>query len=609
MAVNVYTPNGVNVSSGGTITANGSGTVALSGGVTSIGNTINSYTTAGATIGAAITGGVTTSVAPTTAFDADMVGLYVVVDVWASGAELATITSTTAISPLGATFANSHSSGAPVQVLPELRLAVEMFGAAGDGSTNDTAPINATLAAAKLAGRGTVVFSKNYAVQDTISFNDVQYMRIEFNGNAQLTPTGTWTATKAVLDLEGFTAGTIYGAKISHALTSTSAPGAGLFFGRGATYTGGSVRVYDCHIDGEYQVGTYVNAAAEVMLVQGSTFINQTINPAVYISNDDTGLLGSLGTYPDSMTRVKLLNCNIQNYSSSANGVGAELEAVGGGGQVQEVVFDDCYFALSSVGAAYAITTSGAGSVNRLKVLHCRVEAGGGTDAGKRFLYHNASGGLSHAEWQKNTWPISSDYIVEWNAASVLRGNWDFNHNMDATAALKVGASSTVNYYNTITVQGSNMIFVNGGEFILNDITGFNASTMYGSSTGTFDNETYAGNNKLTMINSTGFIEKRGTDVTWFAQHSSGTTIAVSGQRIVEVSLGGATTVTGLTGGVDGQIVSIWPVDGNLTLQHGTSTDNMRLAGSTNYTMTAHSIITFIRYRNSHWVEVSRSAK
>jgi hypothetical protein len=83
----------------------------------------------------------------------------------------------------------------------------------------------------------------------------------------------------------------------------------------------------------------------------------------------------------------------------------------------------------------------------------------------------------------------------------------------------------------------------------------------------------------------------------------SGATPSVECVETAIVTNGGATTVTNLTGGRDGQIVSLHHTDGNTTYQDGT---NIFLAGSVNYNPTATSQLRLKR-RNGLWYEEGRS--
>jgi hypothetical protein len=83
----------------------------------------------------------------------------------------------------------------------------------------------------------------------------------------------------------------------------------------------------------------------------------------------------------------------------------------------------------------------------------------------------------------------------------------------------------------------------------------------------------------------------------------SGATPSVECVQTAMVTNGGATTVTNLTGGRDGQIVILHHTDANTTYQDGT---NIFLNGSANYNPTATSLLTLMR-RNGLWYEQGRS--
>lgn len=91
-----------------------------------------------------------------------------------------------------------------------------------------------------------------------------------------------------------------------------------------------------------------------------------------------------------------------------------------------------------------------------------------------------------------------------------------------------------------------------------------------------------------------------------------GATINVTDKPWINVDNSVAQNVTGLTGGVVGQVVILLFRDANTTLVDST---NFRLTGGTNVTPTARSVITFIGSGAAPglppivWVEVSRSIK
>lgn len=87
-----------------------------------------------------------------------------------------------------------------------------------------------------------------------------------------------------------------------------------------------------------------------------------------------------------------------------------------------------------------------------------------------------------------------------------------------------------------------------------------------------------------------------------------GVTPNVSGFRYVNLDYSVATVITNFTGGARHQEIQVLVRNGNVTLAHG----NMLLAGSTNVTLTANSVITLRRgdpVETAAWHEVSRSIR
>ena len=192
----VYAPPSPTIRTGTAPSVYGGRALSLTGG-TSISQTINSYTTAIATTSASITGGVSTTVTPTTAFDTDMIGLYVVVDAYSSSAELAKITGASVITSTAATFANSHSTAAPVAVINGAGLPVEMFG----GKTK--AALTAACVAATASGEHTVLLPAGQ-IDVTTGFSMDGYTCGLIGQGAEVCELYASSATGPVLDLDGW---------------------------------------------------------------------------------------------------------------------------------------------------------------------------------------------------------------------------------------------------------------------------------------------------------------------------------------------------------------------------------------------------------------------
>ena len=90
---------------------------------------------------------------------------------------------------------------------------------------------------------------------------------------------------------------------------------------------------------------------------------------------------------------------------------------------------------------------------------------------------------------------------------------------------------------------------------------------------------------------------------------STGATPSVDGISVLSIENTGATTITGFSGGSEGQFIHLYFLNANTTLQNsGTFT----LTGSTNVTPTGGSVVTMMKVPpgiSNRWVEVSRSIK
>jgi len=90
---------------------------------------------------------------------------------------------------------------------------------------------------------------------------------------------------------------------------------------------------------------------------------------------------------------------------------------------------------------------------------------------------------------------------------------------------------------------------------------------------------------------------------------STGATPSVDGISVLSVENSGATTITGFTGGSEGQFLHLYFLNANTTLQ---TSGTFTLTGSVNVTPTAVTVVTMMKVPpgiSNRWVEVSRSIK
>lgn len=90
---------------------------------------------------------------------------------------------------------------------------------------------------------------------------------------------------------------------------------------------------------------------------------------------------------------------------------------------------------------------------------------------------------------------------------------------------------------------------------------------------------------------------------------STGATPSVDGISVLSVENSSATTITGFTGGSEGQFIHLYFLNANTTLQ---TSATFTLTGSVNVTPTAGSVVTMMKVPpgiSNRWVEVSRSIK
>jgi hypothetical protein len=84
----------------------------------------------------------------------------------------------------------------------------------------------------------------------------------------------------------------------------------------------------------------------------------------------------------------------------------------------------------------------------------------------------------------------------------------------------------------------------------------------------------------------------------------SGATFAVSVGNVFKVTQGGATTVTGMTGGMTGQLVTLIAGDGNSTLQNNATT---KLAGAADWAMGSGDTLSLVLDAGGVWRETART--
>lgn len=88
----------------------------------------------------------------------------------------------------------------------------------------------------------------------------------------------------------------------------------------------------------------------------------------------------------------------------------------------------------------------------------------------------------------------------------------------------------------------------------------------------------------------------------------SGATPAVTGSRTFKITNGGATNMTGTTGQVDGQEITLIFTNGNTTLKDTSTTGTFELPGSVDITPGANEVFRFVWVNaDSKWYTVSRS--
>lgn len=175
------------------------------------------------------------------------------------------------------------------------------------------------------------------------------------------------------------------------------------------------------------------------------------------------------------------------------------------------------------------------------------------------------------------------------------------------SAALKVAATGASLPYR-IVFSGNACNHSGGGYFIKLEESGSYRPTdcVFRGNTSDVDSFTaiYDGGTNSTFIGNYPYARSEPVQAIWTSPApAAAATPSVYKGNVFTVANGGATTVTNLLHGKQGQKVTLIFSDENTTLQHGS---NLKLAGGSDFVSSANDVVGLV-YTGSVWVETERS--
>lgn len=493
-----------------------------------------------------------------------------------------------------------------------LNVKAAAYGAKGDGNTDDLAALQAVWAAATA---GDVIYLPKgaYVISDQLNWTDKAEVTIVASRDAIISPkTGANFANKALLSLVGCTRAVIRGLRLNCTLASNR-PKVGLVLGRSATNSGSSMYFDSMLVDGSYTVASVLTVAAEVLTFINCEIISQLSGVYAYLDTHiDTNYSLTPGSPSTSNSQKTFYKCAFKNYGTDAT----TSHIIGLSGSVTEIHFYEPYFSFGSGGgfAIHVKDESGiaTGQTRYLVLRNSRCE--GSSIATSRLLQVDATNGMFAGEIAGNNWPLTTAAMIEVAAARTISGMVVQQPSQSATRIFLVnGTAATLTSCQLYGMIVNGIEVLSGGVITQCLVHSTNGYPFTGA--GTYDTTS----NSPNMIYNTGSagsfmhvnaIRRRINVVT-------GVNVALAGFSLLETNNSGATNLTTFTGGIPGQELRVMVKDGvargaasNTTFVHGTGTDALELAGSTNYAAKGGDVLSFVydeRTSSGIWREIART--
>lgn len=329
---------------------------------------------------------------------------------------------------------------------------VKAYGATGDGSTDETAAIQATWDA--MSDKDTLLIPPGtYVISDTLVLKELTAVTIQASGAYIQTATGANFANKAMIDLCGNAYLRINGLVVQETLAANH-PAAGLVLGRTATKTGGTNRLLGVTVEGNFTSAALYNVGAEVCSIVGCWLSNATAGAdAVMFGNQDPA---SLTTVDAGMLTGWFNHCAILNLGG-VDGAGRAVQLLG---RCSDIAFRDCYFYVPNDGIVIETTgAAGSDACYNLTLDGNRVECNSGTYTNFRLVKVSGTNGMSYSRIVNNNISATGGYVVE---TTKLFSENRIEGNTGSDKLLKVSASQNV-LKNVIRGYGAGKITIGSG--------------------------------------------------------------------------------------------------------------------------------------------------
>lgn len=469
------------------------------------------------------------------------------------------------------------------------------YGAVGDGSTDDTVALNAIWAAMSPGDTLALSPGKAYAISDTLDWSDKEYVTIIGNSATIIARAAANFTNKAMINLAGSTYSSVTGLRTNCTLASNR-PKASVVLGRVDAGDGGGMRFSDCWFSGAYAHSVLYDVGSELTSFWHCRWQTDVAGiPCYYSSSTDDASL----VVQDSVSNVckRFYDCTFLDYSNTATGqILIEMRGV-----TKEIIFRDCYCALSGAGKVINLAGTSA-SFYGLIIDNMRVE--GPAHADSRLLYCGQDNWCEGTHISGITWPIVSDFVIEIGSTSALSNSYlQLMYDLSgSTKWIKVSQSLIQNF---IIVQDAATISIDSGEAAsANAIVSFGNGSPF---TGAGYNDYF-----LSQSNMVSQLYTSGPSLLSVArQRVEGSTIggtsatpSVLESSLLELAQTAATDVTNFSDMVNGQKITLIGTNTNTTLKHGAT---IKLAGATDYVSEVGGTITLIY--NAHttaWYEIGR---
>jgi len=317
---------------------------------------------------------------------------------------------------------------------------VKHYGARGDGATDDTLAIQASMDALR-EGQMLLFPSGHYRISDTLWCRDKSMIAIEGAGRVLISPTaGVDFSGKALLDLSGSVQACVAGLRLYSALED-GYPAAGLVLGRTLSKAGHMGFFQNCVFEGKYQVAPVYNAGCEVVVFQNCYFASANGNPTYWDSATDSfGLTGTPGA-SHSNTRKFFWGCWF-----ASNTTVSDARLIGLHHWQYELAFRDSFFSFGARGGGYVFDLEGTepnAIASDLIIDNCRVE--GAQQAASRLIYVNKTGGLVRLRLNNLHWGIESEYIIEVERSKLSESDLWLPSRMGKVIRINAGAVFRLN--------------------------------------------------------------------------------------------------------------------------------------------------------------------